>query len=416
MLVNESNTTTAPLKVEWKILMDNCDKYLEDVPHGNQPVIQRVPRHLCRSETNVKKLFTPEVIALGPYHHDNPDLNHLQNHKYLAAKQLIGTKTIDNLEKNIGDAISEARQCYEERLEIDDDEFLTIMFFDACFLLRFIDLFVQEKLQELQISKNLQGFIVRDIFLLENQIPYVVLKALMNMTTKVDIEAFIRTTMGTKMKTTVERKNEPIHLLALLRTALLGKAVGTPSIVVKGDWQLFRSVTEMKDVGIEFKKADTVCLRDIKFKEGFIHSYLSLPRITIDDSFQSRFMNMIAMEMCPDSKLEHGIQSYVWFLDCLIHSADDVKTLRSTDVLFNALGTDEQVAKLLNEMAADLAPDLHEYHDVLMGLKKHKKNKFLVRFYNTHFSTSWTAISFVAAAFLIILTVLQTVFAIFPRN
>lgn len=412
----ESNTTTTVLKSEWKILMNDCEKYLEDLPHGSQPLIQRVPRILCKSESKVKKLFTPEVIALGPYHHDNPDLKHFQNHKYLAAKQLIGTKTIDNFEKKVEDAIFEARQCYKEKLEIDEDEFLTIMFFDACFLLRFIDLYVQDNLQDLQISKNLHGFILRDIFLLENQIPYRVLKALMNLTMKVDIDAFIRRVMETKMQTTVESKVEPIHLLALLRTTWLGKAAGNPDVVVKGDWQLFRSVTEMKDVGIEFKKSDTFSLRDIIFKEGFIHSYLSLPRITIDDSFQSRFMNMIAMEMCTDSRLEHGIQSYVWFLDCLIHSADDVKEMRSAGVLFNALGTDEQVAKLCNEMSEDLAPDLHEYHEVLYGLKRHKKNKFFVRFYNTHFSSSWTTISFIAAAFLIILTVLQTAFAIFPRE
>ncbi|KAH7667159.1 Four-helical cytokine-like core domain-containing protein [Dioscorea alata] len=410
---NKSSTTS---KYELKSLLDDSEKNVKELRSNVRPLIQRVPKLLYKTETNKKKLFIPEVIALGPYHHDNPDLKGMQDYKNLAVKQFVGTNPIHLFMARIKDVISEARQCYKEDLQMEEDEFLRMMFFDGCFILRFIDLFVKNKLDELQMSTNLYGFILKDMFLFENQIPYVVLKALMSVTT-VNIDLFIERMIITGLASKAAVEVEPIHLLDLFRTKLLGEGEVTTTILPNADWQLFQSVTEMKDIGIEFKKSESPCLRDIRFSEGYmIHSYLSLPRITIDDSFESRFMNMIAMEMCLDSKLDHGIQSYIWLLDCLVDRADDVKELRSAGILFNGLGSDEQVANLFNEMAADLAPDLHEYHDVLIGLTKHKKNKFLVRFYNTHFSSSWTAISFFAAAFLIILTVLQTVFAIFPRT
>lgn len=412
----ESKTTTTA-KDEWAILMDDSENYVKILRSNTKPLIQRVPKVLYKQETNNRKLFIPEVIALGPYHHNNQDLKDMKHHKYLAAKQLIGTKPIHVFKAGINDVISKVRKCYKEELQMDDDKLVTMMFFDGCFLLRFIDLFVKRNLDELQIRAHLYGFIHKDILLLENQVPYVVLKVLMNMTTKVDIDLFMGIMIGTSSNNTREAEAEPVHLLDLFRTTLLGKAAVTAPILPNADRQLFRSVTELKEVGIEFKKSEKSCLRDVTFNEGYIHSYLSLPLITIDDSFQSRFLNMIAMEICPDSKLEHAIQSYIWFMDCLIDRADDVKELRSANILVNYLGSDEQVANLFNEISTDLDPDLRTYGEVLSGLQRHRNNNVrvsFVRFYNTHFSSPWTAISFFAAAFLLLLTVVQTVFAVFP--
>ncbi|KAH7667164.1 hypothetical protein IHE45_12G041800 [Dioscorea alata] len=415
----KSNTATTAGKDEWAILMDDSENYVKELRSNTKPLIQRVPKVLYKQETNNRKLFIPEVIALGPYHHNNPDLKDMQHHKYLAAKQLIGTKPIHVFKAGIEDVISKVRRCYKEDLEMEDDELVTMMFFDGCFLLRFIDLFVRCKLDELQMRAHLYGFIQKDIFLLENQMPYVVLQVLMNVTTKVDIDLFMRKMIGTSPNNTWATEAEPIHLLDLFRTTLLGEAAVTPPILPNADKQLFRSVTELKEIGIEFKKSEKSCVRDVTFNAGHIHSCLSLPLITIDDLFQSRFMNMIAMEICPDSKLEHAIQSYIWFMDCLIDRADDVKELRSAKILENYLGSDEQVANLFNEISTDLHPDLRIYGNVLSGLQRHRNNNVrvsFVRFYNTHFSSPWTAISFFAAAFVLLLTVVQTVFAVFPRQ
>ena len=182
-------------------------------------------------------------------------------------------------------------------------------------------------------------------------------------------------------------------------------------------WDTFRSVTELKEVGIEFAESKSKQLRNIHFKPGCVHSTLSLPLILIDDLTKSRFLNLIALEMCPDSKSDYGITSYVWFMDRLIDIPGDVKELWLKGILLNALGSDEQVANLFNELAKDLAPDYQAYDSVIQKIDRHCKSRIsvsIVRMLHTHFDTPWAVIGFCAAVFLLVLTVLQTYFAIWP--
>ncbi|MBA0860120.1 hypothetical protein Goshw_014218, partial [Gossypium schwendimanii] len=46
----------------------------------------------------------------------------------------------------------------------------------------------------------------------------------------------------------------------------------------------------------------------------------------------------------------------ICFLDSLIDEAEDVKDLRDAGILYNGLGSDEEVAKLFNKMNTDLVP------------------------------------------------------------
>ncbi|MBA0860239.1 hypothetical protein Goshw_015535, partial [Gossypium schwendimanii] len=43
-------------------------------------------------------------------------------------------------------------------------------------------------------------------------------------------------------------------------------------------------------------------------------------------------------------------------LDPLIDEAEDVKEMRDTGILYNRLGSDEEVAKLFSQMNTDLVP------------------------------------------------------------
>ncbi|MBA0742794.1 hypothetical protein Gogos_015815 [Gossypium gossypioides] len=64
-------------------------------------------------------------------------------------------------------------------------------------------------------------------------------------------------------------------------------------------------------------------------------------------------MNLIAYKMCPDFKNDLTITSYMCLLDSLINEAEDVKEMRDTGILYNRLGSDEEVAKLFNQMNTD---------------------------------------------------------------
>jgi hypothetical protein len=96
-------------------------------------------------------------------------------------------------------------------------------------------------------------------------------------------------------------------------------------------------------------KNEKCCLSDISFTTLACLGYLFLPPIIVDDSTRPKFLNLIAYEMCLDFKNDFGVTSYISFLDSLFNEANDVKILRKAGVLYNCLGSDEEVAKLFNE-------------------------------------------------------------------
>ncbi|KAK5787186.1 hypothetical protein PVK06_041839 [Gossypium arboreum] len=96
------------------------------------------------------------------------------------------------------------------------------------------------------------------------------------------------------------------------------------------------------------------------FNHIFFFGNLRLPPITVNDST----MNLIAYEMCLDFKNDFTVTSYMCFLDLLIDNAEDVKDLRDASILYNRLGSDEEVAKLFNKMNTDLVPNPMIYREV----------------------------------------------------
>ncbi|XP_008800266.1 UPF0481 protein At3g47200-like [Phoenix dactylifera] len=381
-----------------------------------QPLICRAPELLCKDEKSAK-FFYPEVVAIGPYHRCKANLKLAEDHKLAAALKFTSGRCIHEFYNKVKNVTAQARACYADKFELTDEEFACMLFFDGCFLLHFIDCCVKKKMEEFTMSTHLHGFIRGDMFLLENQLPFVVLDALMSLK-QVKLDDFFLSVI--EKARPYEAARAPYHLLDLLRTKLLGPpndgqqaGQGEPNL------NTFRSVKELREVGIKFRLSESHHLSDIKFHPGIVCGTLSLPKIVIDDLTRSQYLNMIALEMCSGSAGDYGITSFAWFLDCLIDRAEDVRELREKEILINALGSDEQVAELFNEIATDLAPDYRAYVQVLTGISDHRKAKFKVsifRFLDTHFSSPWTAIAFFAALVLLALSVIQTIFTVYPRS
>jgi hypothetical protein len=111
--------------------------------------------------------------------------------------------------------------------------------------------------------------------------------------------------------------------------------------------------------------------------------------------------------MCLDFKNDFGITSYISFLDSLIDEANDVKLLRKAGVLYNCLGSDEEVAKLFNEIGTDLVPNTEIYSDVRSEIQKHYNNtlrNWIAQVIHDHFSSPWTFIAFFGALLALALT------------
>ena len=123
--------------------------------------------------------------------------------------------------------------------------------------------------------------------------------------------------------------------------------------------------------------------------------------------------------MCLDFENDFGVTSYISFLDSLIDEANDVKVLRKAGVLYNCLGSDEEVAKLFNEIGTDLVPYTQIYSYVRSKIQKHYKNKWMTwmaQFFHNHFSSPWTIFAFCGILVGLGLTAIQTWFAVHPAK
>ncbi|PNX87816.1 hypothetical protein L195_g043913 [Trifolium pratense] len=174
----------------------------------------------------------------------------------------------------------------------------------------------------------------------------------------------------------------------------------------------YRNIQDLRAVGIKFKSSATRKPKDICFNEGWFAAELILPEIVVDDNTAASFLNLIAYEMCPDFKNLYGISSFIAFMDSIIDHPEDVRKLRSKEILLNCLGSDEEVAKLFNIISKDLL-EVPTYFQVRVKIDKHYKHKcktWIALGIHTYFNNPWTFIAFLAAFIALVLTFVQTWF------
>ena len=219
---------------------------------NEKPKIQRVPDVLIKEqikfgkhsepqsigETKFEKYYEPLWISIGPIHHGKTKLM-LAEKKYkpeLVVKFINDSGLeIEALYKIIKDKIEELKKCFDEDVikDYDDDTLSWMLFFDGCSTLQFISSYVNDELKKLFWIKNDQvAYAQRDLFLLENQIPFLVLKLLMECRNdapalKNSVEKFIHMNVMTpenykkNLETKIGTDPEPTHLLELLWLAIL---------------------------------------------------------------------------------------------------------------------------------------------------------------------------------------------------
>ncbi|KAF5474227.1 hypothetical protein F2P56_006142 [Juglans regia] len=447
---------------------------IQDKSRSNRPKIQNVPQMLRLIESN-KKCYDPLVVSIGPYHHGKAELSVVEEYKFLLTEKYL-SRTGSNFEdvcNQVAEVAKEARECYkgdlkreikkDEKQEISDEEFTRMMCLDACFILQFMYCTVKQKRGELGMKRDIMAFVHRDLLLLENQLPYLVLKKLI-LTFKFNdgtddsesiIHKFIEMTQATSPHRVVSFRErlckyisskictgsvaqdvsvnreigEPVHLLQIFREKLIDTNAiedGKSSSIR----ELFASCFG------KFKNCLTYFCPKVLIQNGQDdekpasisgwYSYRSASELKSvgihfkpDDSTKSLLLNMVAYETCPDAPDDFGVTSYVCLMDTLIDTAEDVKVLRSNGVLLNVLGSDQQVADLFNGIANDLVPNPDTYSQVKALMETHYKNRvniWIADWLHTHFSSPWAILAFVAAVFAITLSCLQTYYAANPPN
>ena len=91
-------------------------------------------------------------------------------------------KKINDLYEKIKEKIKDLRDCFEKEVTVDydDEELDWLLFVDGCAILQHIYCVANDKFEGLKIKTDSVAFGQQDLFLLENQLPYRLLKWLMS--------------------------------------------------------------------------------------------------------------------------------------------------------------------------------------------------------------------------------------------
>ena len=413
--------------------VENVENQNDLLPYS--PKIRKV-RFLRSHATNLVMYYEPRVISFGPIHHGKPKYQLGEKYKLGLTSEFVKNsgKGMQDLYQKIENEIKKLRDCFEEEVtkDYDDESLACLLFVDGCAILQFIYCVTYDNFKKLKIENDIVAFGNQDLFLLENQLPYCLLEWLMSSSKmekqlKRSIQIYVEMQLKERKKKddapfSISMYGDSYHLLDVMRTGLLGIPKQNFQIIRRKrknqDWQSYCNVQMLQATGIYLKRSNSSCLRDISFTKTFLFGYLFLPPIIVDDSTRTKFLNLIAYEMCLDFENDLGVTSYISFLDSLITDANDVKELRKAGILYNLLGSDEEVAKLFNEMGTDLVPNPKTYKAIKIEIQNHydKKLSWMFRFYNDHFGGTWSIAGFLGVLFGLVLGGIQAWFTVKPAS
>ncbi|KAJ4966947.1 hypothetical protein NE237_018796 [Protea cynaroides] len=469
-----------PLESEWVIsIREKLEQAGQehDAASWAKLCIYKVPKSLQEGDDS-HKAFVPQIVSLGPYHHDREHLREMERHKWRSFQRIL-ERTRQEVKlylDSIGELEEKARACYEGPITFSSYKFVEMMVLDGCFML---ELFrgAAEGFKHLGYSRNDPVFAMRgvmhsiqcDMIMLENQIPLFVLDRLLGLQIDAPDQRGLVTKLALRFFDPLMPTDEPLqkskrnklesslvdqetsttitpfdpftdqmglHCLDIFRRSLLRRGPRPEPPPNSRNWikwisnrgrvadkrrqQLIHSVTELQEAGVEFKKRKTDRFWDIKFENGV----LWIPRLLIHDGTKSLFRNLIAFEQC-HMNCGNDITSYVIFMDNLINSPADVAYLHYCDIIEHWLGSDTEVANLFNRLCQEVVFDFNESELSKMSEQVNRYynqrwNVWKANLKHNYFSNPWASISVIAAVFLLFLTSVQTFYGVYayywPNN
>jgi hypothetical protein len=161
--------------------------------------IFRVPAHVRDAS---KELYEPRLVSIGPYYRDRAALRTMEQHKWRYMRELMrrphSLPPLDSYVRAVRNVEQEARCCYSERTDIfgstaqsepsgggeieeaHSPGFAEMLMLDGCFILEFfLKWHKSEKDKLCDVAWGLT-LLHSDLLLLENQIPFFVLEALLH--------------------------------------------------------------------------------------------------------------------------------------------------------------------------------------------------------------------------------------------
>ncbi|OAY81040.1 UPF0481 protein [Ananas comosus] len=212
--------------------------------------------------------------------------------------------------------------------------------------------------------------------------------------------------------------------ITLLLSYIRSKICSSQEPAKKRSPRTIPSATELLEAGVTIKKKEKKkenqrrlsAFLDVAFDDGV----LEIPFLSVENSTLPRFSNLVAFEQCGRCKPEKAyMSSYAAFMNGLIDTPGDVAILHKRGILENKLASDKELADFFNQLAdwASLDYDNHHLAKLFRDVGEYcgyTWPKWRAKLKRDYFSSPWASISVIAAAILLLLTIAQTVYTIYP--
>ncbi|KAK3228957.1 hypothetical protein Dsin_000838 [Dipteronia sinensis] len=431
-------------ELKWVIDVNEKLKNMVDasteISQWKKSSIYKVPA--CITDLN-KKAYRPQIVSFGPYHHGEAHLRPMEEHKQRALVHFLkrSGKPLESFVSSLEQVVEDLKKSYDPldlKWQQDSRGFLQMMILDGSFMLEILsssahsyeDYAHNDPIFSSHGNINIAPYFKRDMLMLENQLPLLVIEKLVavetNNTKDGDyVNKLIFKFFSTGIHVLDMGNHKCLHVLDVYRKSLLQERSHEKtqhhhrSWIADIDDHNIPTATQLYNAGIRFRKKKSFSLKNISFK----HGVLKLPTVLIDDASEFIFLNLMAFE-----RLHVGagneVTSYIIFMDNLIDNDRDVALLQSRGIIDNVMGSDKAVAKLFNSLSKDISldpeSDLIVVHKQVNKYWRQPWNAWKAHLMHTYFRNPWSLLSLIAAIFLFALTVVQTVYTVLwiikPRN
>lgn len=408
---------------------------------------------------------TPLAVAIGPYHHDTPELHAMEEAKRAALEEFcrVANQPLRAVEEKIFPVALSARGYYADDYRLDGDQyryggggidvqiidpgvddggcdsgidmdggggdwkFARMMLLDGCFLLQFMVSMCPHDpdappgndpfLSRHEVHTCIDA-IARDVMLLENQIPWVVLEALMKLRRpRVPVDRFLALMASAfvigndndeaeqPIHHHVDEQPPPPYLLGLLYPRQVGAArTQSPRALRVSSSLLPCTAVELAEMGVKLTASKTKKFGDMSMArrqcQGLrLFGELSMAPMVLNEVTACWLVNMAAYEAClgamhPDN---FAVSSYISVLALLVNREEDVQELRAKGIISSAL-SDVGTMEFFKWAVPHLRVGQH-YFEVFQGLQEYRHKRWLWvaihRFFFNNFKTIAAVLSLI---------------------
>ncbi|KAD3336080.1 hypothetical protein E3N88_31599 [Mikania micrantha] len=378
--------------------------------------------------------FRPRVVSIGPLHRDNKIVKAFERQKATYVTNLMNHINsspriiMNSCMEKVYASMEKIKACYVLTKTYNEVEFAEMMVMDACFILGFIYLTFEKKSIDMFHAED----VVHDLVLLENQIPFFFLEEIFECTivklkpnTSLVVFMYPLLLILDLFKSDLDLNilenisiDDTHHILSLLHECY--KPQKNDTILKEFSITKPHSAVDLDKAGVKFKpnRSQTWVLGMEMELPCFLWSWckctLRMPIFYVNDFTEVTLRNLIAYEQ-ESRQTQNYITSYAFVINMLVNTQDDVAKLIDSEVLVNDMGSNEEVANMINKICKELA-----YVNSLYR----KQWNTLDNYYNsywpnhigwmrkTYFSSPWNIITLIVGSIAFALIIAQTIFTI----